>query len=718
MHFYVFKRRRFMQISDKKIAALLAEKGMIDFLPFILKNSQIKVWGYLTELDKGKKKFNFCNEELEPLSREKLDINDGPLFILCDRKSYSIHKEGVQVKGHNRARIDRDADNCLLLDNDDIVVKCHMIDGHIQLSNTYILLSPSLIDLSRHNPIWDTKSSNGNCLVYNAIMNTVYDISEEIEDKSEYDKFTNKTVYTYNQTTYHGSVNAWHVLYQRGRGYFVIDKDDNIIFEHLDAIWIQNDETFAFVKIMYEQARRKVSFTNPLSGNIKEISLYVGYEKEYNDFIILKADNNAFAIQFCHYDYGQGTNSRDDWPEENHLIIANRYGQEIFADQIESDNKLKSIEKGTLTFEHKQSKPGSYGILSDYSQYVTDFNYVKITDLNSKKTHEIISRGTANICANKDNINDWNYTLYGVFRIPDRSLLVPVRYEHIDLIEDKDGVYSIVQDKFTINGIETVWQGLYKNENLLLPVNKTEIRLIGEYNGSKLIIWKENEHFGLLYDNEILLEPMYDHISFKEEYLILLKNSYSGIYLFKKTYMSPIEYSEISYVADNVFVADNKIYAVKERILNLLHNPGEDYKLIDSQSSFFIYKDLYCKDDYNPESYECYYLNQKMEICECEVYKQLGRSINGSRLQDGDYLVCKTIERFWPIIYVIEKEHLAEVSDLVKSSHDEYYDSEPYDYYDDTDYERDTYYALGGDDYDSFRENGGSIDNMMDGMGF
>lgn len=46
---------------------------------------------------------------------------------------------------------------------------------------------------------------------------------------------------------------------------------------------------------------------------------------------------------------------------------------------------------------------------------------------------------------------------------------------------------------------------------------------------------------------------------------------------------------------------------------------------------------------------------------------------------------------------------------------DEYDDFEPIE--DDYDYERDTYYALGGDDYDSFKENGGSIDDMMDRMG-
>lgn len=39
------------------------------------------------------------------------------------------------------------------------------------------------------------------------------------------------------------------------------------------------------------------------------------------------------------------------------------------------------------------------------------------------------------------------------------------------------------------------------------------------------------------------------------------------------------------------------------------------------------------------------------------------------------------------------------------------YDDEPYDY------ERDTYYALGGDDYEAWKERGGDLDRMMEGMG-
>lgn len=40
------------------------------------------------------------------------------------------------------------------------------------------------------------------------------------------------------------------------------------------------------------------------------------------------------------------------------------------------------------------------------------------------------------------------------------------------------------------------------------------------------------------------------------------------------------------------------------------------------------------------------------------------------------------------------------------------------EYEDDYDYERDTFYALGGDDYDNFRRNGSSIDDMMDSLGY
>jgi len=46
------------------------------------------------------------------------------------------------------------------------------------------------------------------------------------------------------------------------------------------------------------------------------------------------------------------------------------------------------------------------------------------------------------------------------------------------------------------------------------------------------------------------------------------------------------------------------------------------------------------------------------------------------------------------------------------------YDNEPSHYEPEYDWERETFYALGGSDYDEWKENGGNLDNMMDGMGF
>ncbi len=47
-----------------------------------------------------------------------------------------------------------------------------------------------------------------------------------------------------------------------------------------------------------------------------------------------------------------------------------------------------------------------------------------------------------------------------------------------------------------------------------------------------------------------------------------------------------------------------------------------------------------------------------------------------------------------------------------------FYDEDYDDYYYEDEYERDTYYALGGEDYEEFKRRGGSIDDMMDALGF
>ena len=50
--------------------------------------------------------------------------------------------------------------------------------------------------------------------------------------------------------------------------------------------------------------------------------------------------------------------------------------------------------------------------------------------------------------------------------------------------------------------------------------------------------------------------------------------------------------------------------------------------------------------------------------------------------------------------------------------YEDYDEENYYGSYEEDEYERDTLYALGGDDYEEFKRRGGSIDDMMDALGF
>lgn len=63
--------------------------------------------------------------------------------------------------------------------------------------------------------------------------------------------------------------------------------------------------------------------------------------------------------------------------------------------------------------------------------------------------------------------------------------------------------------------------------------------------------------------------------------------------------------------------------------------------------------------------------------------------------------------------YRFDKKHLRFERIIYEEDNDSGWDD-----YDDFDYERETFYALGGDDYDEWKNKGGNIDNMMDWMGY
>lgn len=99
-----------------------------------------------------------------------------------------------------------------------------------------------------------------------------------------------------------------------------------------------------------------------------------------------------------------------------------------------------------------------------------------------------------------------------------------------------------------------------------------------------------------------------------------------------------------------------------------------------------------------PIQYSWFYIDEDIDIDDCEKYKDIACVFHNK--DKVDFYNSK--------------------AELIGSEDYEKYNRQRHSYEpDDQGYnERDTYYALGGDDYDEWRANGGILDDMMDGMGF
>lgn len=193
----------------------------------------------------------------------------------------------------------------------------------------------------------------------------------------------------------------------------------------------------------------------------------------------------------------------------------------------------------------------------------------------------------------------------------------------------------------------------------------------------------------------------------------LITNFYSDIQPWRSLFVNKDKENPIVFVAKDADDYYGVLNWEGEIIINFEHEyiaPYRNFVIVDKSI-----KDISNNEIFNTEGYElvaqkCCFDNERL-LCyanaeEYVIIDEKGKvqTYDKHELEDkkqevtcgGCYMFNAQIKNFEEII-----------------------EEEPPYYGDDyNDYDRDTYYALGGDDYDSFRNNGGSIDDMMDGMGF
>ena len=144
----------------------------------------------------------------------------------------------------------------------------------------------------------------------------------------------------------------------------------------------------------------------------------------------------------------------------------------------------------------------------------------------------------------------------------------------------------------------------------------------------------------------------------------------------------------------HICVSGDKVYYKDGATIYL---GSDDERLI---AVYCSYKKCYCFIA-NDQVYKFYGKYQGTLNYKDEEHQELGKIAVIDSISEVVFSYSK--KRFIKSPYYEEKEEF----------------DEPYnDYEPEINWERETYYALGGDDYDRWRENGGNLDDMMDGMGF
>jgi hypothetical protein len=278
---------------------------------------------------------------------------------------------------------------------------------------------------------------------------------------------------------------------------------------------------------------------------------------------------------------------------------------------------------------------------------------------------------------------------------------------------------------------------------------------------NKALIVSKNGKYGLIYEGQLVLECIYDEIRVinartshdKSEGLNSAPTAVDTWYMLRigemegvfstsgvkteivygyvdvidwKTYHSDIDYDGPRYF---VLELESKWYSADKKMTRICENDSmsfegfvDSFKLVfcaaDGNFDFYNHTGIrmetnaYDDDGYKLDAYD----PDKLKLIEYAVASWPGEIVD---LTKEKYVyVPKTnmveLNPYYEGIEVDEEEEYDE-----KESRGYYWRKpDPDDYPDDTDYERETFYTLGGYDYDEWKERGGNIDDMMDGMGF
>ena len=721
------------------------------------------VWGYIHQSG-NQKIFNWIIGEDNDI--KQFDINNPkPLFFKITDSGYGVLLEG------NSVQIDKSSSISTLCVNSDNVVIDVDFSGYKTLNYGHFILQSQKKDLRKNCEngicrlnmhytncveVFSAKgeklSNNGLGLYYcGAVEN--FNFYQRIEEKWGKSKIL--VIDDNDEVIYEGNPLIW----LKSDGSFLL------VELSMDAKDNPDDPDYYCASAWYKRdVIYKISIFDPIKKQKKscEYKIEEGHDLGKWEFC---SDDEHFIVFNVHYN---NTGQIECWRcittvdananihlQHHHmnsgkmLELRNGYIR-TETDIISTDGRFESLcgnhnkDVCAIYLKHPDKTKKAVGIFDiKKMQIISDCGYSSVNIIEKEDySCAIVSRYH----------NDTETHLFGVISIPGEKSILPIEFAEIMKVEKKCSYDKEPFDYHIFSNGDKV--GLLFKDIVILECeyDSIEYYYIDEYryHPTNMLLIRKGDKYGLVksgkivldccydeiapirymgYDdeikaaigdkyclvdlsNDIVTPPSYSDIVYDEKtYKIFIKNrDLLGIYLKHDKIIIPSIFSSIQEANRDFIISENKIYNVRENCKCIFDNKN-DLILLSWQDSYFMFQEK------ETDKMHLYHLRDGcVSSCAYKIVNRNSIKVDGEWVDLYESYYCKINE---DLLFLPDDKHFWTPQELLdrKRKDEGYYDQDDY-YEPDIDWEEETYYALGGSDYNEWRENGGNLDDMMDGMGF
>ena len=688
-------------INIEAIKRVLASQGKLDFKPFHFENASQEYWAYRT----NENKFYICDSDLKEIEKSDLPIKSWGfcnysqriLFVLDREQDYLFLEEGESVSIIQEKQPDNQINNIWIIENGDVIITKDIL-GYRYIGDNWIIMETDIIEIS----------NNGNNYWIPNRKIACYDPTKLEE---------NNTFYcgTYNNESNLFFCNGFYFMEYKSK--IIGRKCRGTNFENI-VIWFDyngillvaiSPKNGPIILYLYEPGAGKND-----SGWNCEVDKCIGLHIINNDLNLSEinffASDNVFVLS----NFRSRTSS---W------IAIDRYGN---LGCVVKENKGKIV---SLCNDIIKVDSLSYGEQGKYFEFYDYKGNCLAREIYKDANYAIVTKSFEMAIFVDEYKEKRLLTLKGVLNTQDHKLVVPIKYSYLELFDGGEFFYVIIGEEFTDkSGIKAIQYGLIYNSDVILPCNKDGVTSLSE----NLFVWKEEKKNGLICNGKKYSDCIYDIISegksigrskIRDKYLpdtyyyieysyaILQTENKKGVFVPSWDIIIPATYTEIkAFVEERAILADRKLFKIIDKTLVSDKNLS-DYDYIGGLCGYQLFRRR--GGDINDiHNYICFYLPEEHWSEKGVQDAEQDYKIKADRefINWEDYRPVLALGDGTVFYSVKENRFYDDINDL--ASYPDYYPDDDYDY------ERDTYYALGGDDYDQWKENGGDLDGMMEGMGF